>query len=75
MENGFTVQAYPCGKLRLRQLQIVPGDKVKVELSVYDLSKGRIMERYLSDAEEKARLEATAGSKRRRIKKESAKRK
>ncbi|HEY7781656.1 MAG TPA: translation initiation factor IF-1 [Ktedonobacterales bacterium] len=41
-DNGHTVLAHLSGKIRLNFVRIVPGDKVKVELSPYDLSKGRI---------------------------------
>ena len=42
LENGHKVLAHISGKLRMNYIRIVPGDKVKVELSSYDLSKGRI---------------------------------
>ena len=41
-ENGHKIQAYISGKLRTNFIRILPGDKVKVEMSPYDLSKGRI---------------------------------
>jgi translation initiation factor IF-1 len=41
-DNGHSVLAHLSGKIRLNFVRIVPGDKVKVELSPYDLSKGRI---------------------------------
>jgi translation initiation factor IF-1 len=40
-----TIQAHPCGKIRMNMIRITPGDKVTVEMSPYDLSKGRIMYR------------------------------
>jgi translation initiation factor IF-1 len=40
--NGHTVNAYLSGKLRLNNIKIVEGDRVTLELSPYDLSKGRI---------------------------------
>ena len=42
LPNGHIVTAHISGKLRLNYIRIVPGDKVTVEVSVYDLSKGRI---------------------------------
>ena len=42
LENGHEVLAHISGKLRMHYIKILPGDKVKVELSPYDLSKGRI---------------------------------
>ena len=42
LENGHEVLAHISGKLRMNYIRILPGDKVTVELSTYDLSKGRI---------------------------------
>lgn len=42
LENGHEVLAHVSGKLRMNYIRIVPGDKVKMEMSPYDLSKGRI---------------------------------
>ncbi|MDI6735685.1 MAG: translation initiation factor IF-1 [bacterium] len=42
LENGHKVLAYISGKMRKNFIRILPGDKVNVELSVYDLSRGRI---------------------------------
>ena len=42
IEGGHTVLAHISGKMRLHYIKILPGDKVKVELSPYDLSRGRI---------------------------------
>ena len=42
LENGHQILAHISGKLRMNFIRILPGDKVKVELSPYDLSKGRI---------------------------------
>ena len=42
LENGHQVLAHISGKLRMNYIKILPGDKVKLELSPYDLSKGRI---------------------------------
>ncbi len=42
LPNGHTVIAHISGKLRMNYIWILPGDKVTVEVSVYDLTKGRI---------------------------------
>ena len=42
LENGHQILAHISGKLRMNYIKILPGDKVKVELSPYDLSKGSI---------------------------------
>lgn len=46
IENGQVVLAYVSGKMRMHFIKILPGDKVTVELSPYDLSKGRITYRF-----------------------------
>lgn len=46
MGNGHMVTAYPAGKMRKFFIKILPGDKVTVALSPYDLSKGRITFRF-----------------------------
>jgi translation initiation factor IF-1 len=46
LENGQTILAYVSGKMRMHFIKILPGDKVTVELSPYDLSKGRITYRF-----------------------------
>ena len=43
LENGHVVLAHISGKLRMNFIRILPGDKVKIELSPYDLNKGRII--------------------------------
>lgn len=43
LENGHIVLAHICGKLRMNFIKILPGDKVTLEMSPYDLSKGRIV--------------------------------
>lgn len=43
LENGHEVLAHISGKLRMNYIKILPGDKVKLELSPYDLTKGRII--------------------------------
>ena len=42
LSNGHIITAYPAGKLRMYNIKIMAGDKVKVEMSAYDLTKGRI---------------------------------
>lgn len=42
IENGHVVMAHVSGKMRMNFIRILPGDKVKLELSPYDLTKGRI---------------------------------
>ncbi len=46
IENGHEVLAHVSGKMRMHYIKILPGDKVKLELSPYDLSRGRITFRY-----------------------------
>ena len=46
LENGHLVLAHISGKMRMHYIRILPGDKVVVELSPYDLSRGRITYRY-----------------------------
>lgn len=47
LDNGHTIIAYMSGKMAQNFIRILTGDKVKVEMSPYDLSKGRINFRYL----------------------------
>ncbi|HHM23631.1 MAG TPA: translation initiation factor IF-1 [Bacteroidetes bacterium] len=46
LENGHKVLAHVSGKMRMHFIKILPGDKVTVELSPYDLTRGRIIYRY-----------------------------
>ncbi len=46
LENGHGVLAHISGKMRMHYIRILPGDRVKVELSPYDLSRGRITYRF-----------------------------
>jgi translation initiation factor IF-1 len=46
LENGHIITAHIAGKMRMHYIRILPGDKVKVEMSPYDLTKGRIKYRY-----------------------------
>jgi len=45
LENGHKVLAHISGKMRLNYIRLLPGDKVKVEISPYDLTRGRIIYR------------------------------
>ena len=45
LDNGFVVMAHISGKIRMNYIRILPGDKVKIELSPYDLTRGRIVGR------------------------------
>jgi translation initiation factor IF-1 len=42
LDNGHTVTAYTNGKMRIRRIRVLAGDRVTVEISPYDLTKGRI---------------------------------
>ena len=46
LENGHEILANISGKMRMNYIKILPGDKVKIEMSPYDLTKGRITYRY-----------------------------
>ena len=46
LENGHRILAHISGKMRMNFIKILPGDRVKVEMSPYDLTKGRIFFRY-----------------------------
>ncbi|MCL6454786.1 MAG: translation initiation factor IF-1 [Alicyclobacillus sp.] len=46
LENGHKILAHVSGKIRMHYIKILPGDRVTVELSPYDLSRGRITYRY-----------------------------
>ena len=46
LDNGHEVLAHVSGKMRMHYIKILPGDKVKIEMSPYDLTKGRITFRY-----------------------------
>ena len=46
LENGHVITAHISGKMRLHYIKILPGDQVKVEITPYDLTKGRIVFRY-----------------------------
>ena len=46
LENGYTVLAHSSGKMRMHRIRILPGDKVQVEITPYDMTRGRITYRY-----------------------------
>ena len=46
LENGHIITAHISGKMRMHYIKILPGDRVKVEMSPYDLTKGRITFRF-----------------------------
>ena len=46
LENGHIITAHISGKMRMHYIKILPGDKVRLEMSPYDLTKGRITFRY-----------------------------
>jgi translation initiation factor IF-1 len=46
LENGHVLIAHISGKMRMHYIKLLPGDKVRLELSPYDLTKGRITFRY-----------------------------
>lgn len=48
LENGHIITAHISGKMRMHYIKILPGDKVSVEISPYDLDKGRITYRFKS---------------------------
>jgi translation initiation factor IF-1 len=46
LDNGHKVLAHIAGKMRMYYIKILPGDRVKLEIPLYDMSKGRIVYRY-----------------------------
>ncbi|WP_406614289.1 translation initiation factor IF-1 [Mycoplasma corogypsi] len=46
LENGTVIKAHISGKMRVNKIRILPGDKIDVELSPYDLTQGRIVYRH-----------------------------
>ncbi|HEY3764507.1 MAG TPA: translation initiation factor IF-1, partial [Gaiellales bacterium] len=46
LDNGHQTTGYIAGRMRRYRIRILPGDRVKVELSAYDLNRGRIVYRY-----------------------------
>ncbi|MFA6215085.1 MAG: translation initiation factor IF-1 [Patescibacteria group bacterium] len=46
LENGHEILAHLSGRMRMNKIRILPGDKVKIQLTPYDLTKGRITYRY-----------------------------
>jgi len=46
LENGHEILAYLSGRMRLHKIRLLPGDKVKIEMTPYDVTKGRVIYRY-----------------------------
>lgn len=46
LDNGHEVIGHLSGKMRMNRIRIIPGDKVKLEMTPYDLTKGRVVYRY-----------------------------
>lgn len=46
LENGQTILCHLSGKMRMNKIRLLPGDEVKVEISLYDLTKGRVVFRF-----------------------------
>lgn len=46
LDNGHEILAYVSGKMRTRRIRVLPGDRVQIEMSGYDLTKGRIIYRF-----------------------------
>lgn len=46
LDNGHTILGHLSGKMRLFKIRLIPGDRVKVEMTPYDLTKGRIVYRF-----------------------------
>ena len=46
LENGHIITAHISGKMRMHYIKLLPGDKVRLEMSPYDLTKGRVIFRY-----------------------------
>lgn len=46
LENGMVIMAHVSGKIRMNNIRILPGDRVALEISPYDLTRGRIKYRY-----------------------------
>lgn len=46
LENGASITAYTCGKMKMRRIRVIEGDRVTVEISPYDITKGRINYRH-----------------------------
>jgi translation initiation factor IF-1 len=46
LENGQTITGHLSGKMRMNRIRLLPGDEIKVEISLYDLTKGRVIYRF-----------------------------
>ena len=65
LENGHVVTAHISGKMRMFYIKILPGDRVKVEMSPYDLTKGRISFRYKQEFLKEIKMKVRASVKKR----------
>jgi translation initiation factor IF-1 len=66
LDNGHDLVAYSAGRMRKHHIRIIAGDKVSLEISPYDLSKGRITFRHIEPRSTPARSAAPAAPRRRR---------
>ena len=57
LENGIVILAHVSGKIRMHYIRILPGDRVMVEMSPYDLTRGRITYRYKNQLEQQKATE------------------
>jgi translation initiation factor IF-1 len=46
LDNGHEIQAYPCGKMRKHCIRLLPGDRVRVEISPHNPTRGQVVYRY-----------------------------
>jgi len=53
LKNGHLIKAHVSGKIRMNHIMILAGDRVRVEMSTYDLTRGRIVIRYKKDKEDR----------------------
>ncbi len=65
LENGHIVTAHISGKMRMHYIKLLPGDKVKLEMSPYDLTKARITYRYQKYLKIKTEMKVRASVKKR----------
>ena len=54
LDSGISILASPCGRMRIRNIRVMAGDRVQVEISPYDLTRGRITYRYNAKRQETA---------------------
>ena len=46
LDNGHEILAHPSGKMRMNRIRLLPGDRIKIQMTPYDLTKGRVVFRY-----------------------------